>query len=75
MLLPSVEGQEGGKWIVIDSGMSVLHYPACLLLSTPKMKLVFLLLRISFLWWNSYIQHFMVWLVLRSVVLNNEFQN
>lgn len=32
MLLPSVEGQEGGKWIVIDSGMSVLHYPAGLLL-------------------------------------------
>lgn len=27
MLLPSVEGQEGGNWIVIDSGMqSVLLY-------------------------------------------------
>lgn len=42
MLLPSVEGQEGGKWIVIDSGMSALHSPACLLLSVPKMKLAFL---------------------------------
>ncbi|CAA2970067.1 Iojap-related, mitochondrial [Olea europaea subsp. europaea] len=25
MLLPSVEGQEGGKWIVIDSGPIVIH--------------------------------------------------
>lgn len=25
MLLPSVEGQEGGKWIVIDSGMLYFH--------------------------------------------------
>ncbi|XP_009608716.1 protein Iojap-related, mitochondrial [Nicotiana tabacum] len=25
MLLPSVEGQEGGKWIVIDSGKLVIH--------------------------------------------------
>ncbi|CDP13308.1 unnamed protein product [Coffea canephora] len=25
MLLPSVEGQEGGKWIVIDSGSLIIH--------------------------------------------------
>uniref|UniRef100_A0A5B7BXJ6 Protein Iojap-related, mitochondrial n=1 Tax=Davidia involucrata TaxID=16924 RepID=A0A5B7BXJ6_DAVIN len=25
MLLPSVEGQEGGKWIVIDSGTVIIH--------------------------------------------------
>ncbi|GAB4829322.1 hypothetical protein Ancab_018992 [Ancistrocladus abbreviatus] len=25
MLLPSVEGQEGGKWIVIDSGTVIVH--------------------------------------------------
>ncbi|KAL2332686.1 hypothetical protein Fmac_013899 [Flemingia macrophylla] len=25
MLLPSVEGQEGGKWIVIDSGKVIVH--------------------------------------------------
>ncbi|CAK9149777.1 unnamed protein product, partial [Ilex paraguariensis] len=25
MLLPSVEGQEGGKWIVIDSGTLIVH--------------------------------------------------
>ncbi|GMH20773.1 hypothetical protein Nepgr_022615 [Nepenthes gracilis] len=25
MLLPSVEGQEGGKWIVIDSGGVIIH--------------------------------------------------
>lgn len=25
MTLPSVEGQEGGKWIVIDSGLSPLY--------------------------------------------------
>lgn len=25
MLLPSVEGQEGGKWIVIDSGTLIIH--------------------------------------------------
>lgn len=26
MLLPSVEGQESGKWIVIDSGISDTHF-------------------------------------------------
>ncbi|OAY32410.1 protein Iojap-related, mitochondrial isoform X2 [Manihot esculenta] len=25
MMLPSVEGQEGGKWIVIDSGKVIVH--------------------------------------------------
>ncbi|CAN1152365.1 Protein Iojap-related, mitochondrial [Linum perenne] len=25
MMLPSVEGQEGGNWIVIDSGRVIVH--------------------------------------------------
>ncbi|XP_048440877.1 protein Iojap-related, mitochondrial-like, partial [Pyrus x bretschneideri] len=25
LVLPSVEGQEGGKWIVIDSGKVIIH--------------------------------------------------
>lgn len=29
MLLPSVEGQEGGKWIVIDSGIQFFPFPFC----------------------------------------------
>lgn len=43
MMLPSVEGQEEGKWIVIDSGIDDLYYVSYLLL----------LWWIGWLIWNS----------------------
>lgn len=61
MLLPSVEGQEGGKWIVIDSGMSAFREPA-FYFYPQKLRDCFNLLSISYVHVLAISHLFVVWL-------------
>lgn len=70
MLLPSVEGQEGGKWIVIDSGMSALRERACLVLSS-KIKRLFQLVKYLICSCSSCIPFVCLFMSLESLMLCN----
>lgn len=70
MLLPSVEGQEGGKWIVIDSGMSAFFEPACLILSS-KIKRLFQFVKYLICSCSSYIPFVCLFMSLESLMLCN----